>query len=62
MNVKIRNLALILAQYDAAKDEATYLLGDLNRAEQRRDALRRRLIEMIGERELADILEEEPTL
>lgn len=62
MTVKIKTLALLLAQYDASKDEAMYLLGDLNRAEQRRDSLRRQLVELIGEQELANILEEEPSV
>ena len=61
MHNKILKQALLLAKYASAKDEVLYLLNDLNRAEQRRVRLHRELTEMVGEEELFDILEEEPT-
>jgi hypothetical protein len=58
----IKQMAILLARYENSIDKVKYRIQELNEAEQDRDKLRRQLVAMIGEGELMDIMNEEPTL
>jgi hypothetical protein len=61
MQNKILKQALILAQYQGAIDSVTLAYVELDRTSHRRDAIRRELVALIGEQELMEIMQEEPT-